>query len=118
MVMTRSTREPPIWSAARLVAVLLGAVPKDCYERQVDGGPLRASSCCEDWELSGNPALATALSGSAALTCAPRHLRDYDSDLMVGIWMHRWGSRGVKGSPFKSGRPDWLDADCDQHVGI
>jgi hypothetical protein len=73
----------------------------------------------QDQELS----CASALSGSAALTCAPRHLRDYDSDLMVGIWMHRWESRGVKGSPFKgspfkSGRPDWVDADCDQHVGI
>ena len=29
-------RYPPIWAAACSVAVAVGAVPKDCYERQVD----------------------------------------------------------------------------------
>jgi hypothetical protein len=52
------------------------------------------------WEL---PALVTALCGSVLLTCARRDLRDRDSDLVVGIGMHGWGSRGRR---FKSGRPD------------
>jgi hypothetical protein len=38
------------------------------------------------------------------------HLRKYGPDLVVGIGMYGWGSRGRR---FKSGRPDWSEACSD-----
>jgi hypothetical protein len=52
------------------------------------------------WE---SPALATALYGSVPSPVHGRDLRNYDSDLVAGIGMRGWGSRGRR---FKSGRPD------------
>src|SRR6266516_8066138 len=55
------------------------------------------------WEPSGNHRRSPRL--YVALFCSPVHgtdLRHRDSDLVVGIGTHGWGSRGRR---FKSGRP-------------
>ena len=48
-------------------------------------------------------ALVSALCRSVLLTCAWLHLQEHGHDLVAGMWMHSWGSRGRR---LKSGRPD------------
>ena len=56
------------------------------------------------WE---SRALVSALCRSVLLTCARLHLQKHGDDLVAGIGMLSWGSRGRR---FKSGRPDWSEA--------
>ena len=65
--------------------------------RRLEPLPLRRLGT--NWEP---PTLVTAPYRSVLLTCARHDQRNYDSDLVVGIGMHGWGSRGRR---FKSGRP-------------
>ena len=58
------------------------------------------------WERSGNHGRSHVR--SAALFCSPvrgLHLRKHGNDLVAGLWILSWGSRGRR---FKSGRPDWF----------
>ena len=51
-------------------------------------------------------ALASAHCRSVLRTYTRLHLRKYGNDLVAGMWVHSWGSRGRR---FKSGRPDWSE---------
>jgi hypothetical protein len=54
-------------------------------------------------------ALARPVHSSIPLTCARVYLEKYGPNLVVGIRMHGWGSRGRR---FKSGRPDGFSNAC------
>jgi hypothetical protein len=68
-------------------------------------GTRTSSTGSGGWERSGNHGRSRLR--CAALFCSPSrgfHLRKRGNDLVAGMWILSWGSRGRR---FKSGRPDW-----------